>query len=172
MKPPVYLMPLLAVAACLSTACTIEEVDDSDFRRSESEVIIENLELAGFPASEIGVLPDGTVFVGGDAVVTLQASREMAGIVDDIAHDDGLRAYRTNNMIDTTRVQTVCVDSRSRHPDFPSTPGYDENGSMSAALNNALANYNSQNLQFTMVRVSNLNGYQSNLNGCDATIDA
>ena len=38
-------------------------------REAQTEETIDNLLLAGFPEHEIGVLADGTVYVGGDAVV-------------------------------------------------------------------------------------------------------
>ncbi len=139
------------VAGCYSGVDS--DFETEEIKLDESELIVENLKLAGFPESEIGILDDGTVFVGSDAVVTLQASREMAGIMTDGPEGD-FRQYRTTNMVDTTVVQTICINSSN---------AFNSNELMSQALDNAIANYNSQSLQFTMVR---------NGGGCDATIDA
>lgn len=156
----VYKMAALILVAGVAVGCA-DEVDDVDFRRSEAEVIIENLELAGFPRSEIGVLADGTVYVGDDAVVTLQASREMIGHVDnlDAGVDADFRQYHTNNLINTNVVQNICVKR---------TSGFEGSTGLNAALDQAVANYNAQGLSFSMeVRTS-----QQNTTGCDATITA
>lgn len=116
-------------------------MDDSEVesqRRAEIDEIVENLGLAGFPRYEIGVLEDGTVYVGQDAVVTLEASREMAGI-----STDGFRQYRTTNVIDTTVVTTICIDPSAE---------WEANGPMMAALDLAIGNYNALGLQFSMAR--------------------
>jgi hypothetical protein len=150
-------MPLMALAMfTVSCADTEDEFGEDEVRRDESDVIIENLKLAGYPDHEIGVLEDGTVFVGRDAVVTLQASREMAGIRDDLSFisDEDFRQYRTTNMVDTTTVSVICINASS---------DFNNNALMSQALDNAIANYNAQNLQFTMVRDGN---------NCDANIAA
>ncbi len=125
-------------------------VESEDFENreinDEVEEIVDNLKTAGFPDEEIGVLEDGTVYVGMDAVVSLEASREMAGVSE-------FRQYRTNNLVDSS-VGTICID------------GSDFSGTLSTALNNAIANYNGEGLSFTMTRT---NGPEA---GCDALITA
>ena len=153
-------LTLLAIATAPIGCTDIDTLDTDDtVRRTESEVIIENLKAAGFPEAEIDVLTDGTVFVGGDAVVTLQASREMAGIVDDLdsGFDGNFRQYRTTNIIDTTQVDTICIRT---------TDSYEGVSSMVTALDNAIANYNSESLQFTMKRIAS----DGNDPSCDAEI--
>lgn len=151
-----YTTTTLMTLAIMATACVEMEDDFEDVqpRLTQTEQIIQNLEAAGFPTSDIGVTTDGTVFVGGDAVVSLQASRELAGIIDDSEASEGFRQYRTTNMVDTSRVHVICVNS---------TNEFDNNALMSQALDAAIQNYNSQNLQFTMQRGGG---------GCDANIAA
>ena len=99
----------LAVAM-LAVGC-YSGVEGVDFEAAEVELdpeveeTIENLKAAGFPESEIEVLEDGTVFVGSDAVVSLEASREMAGIrrvASDLEDEDDFRQYRTNNLVSSS----------------------------------------------------------------------
>src|SRR5687767_10736272 len=64
--------------ACLIPAIVLVACDDpvaADVHEQNQE-IVENLRIAGYPAGEIEVGVDG-VIVGGDALVTLEASREM-----------------------------------------------------------------------------------------------
>lgn len=154
-KSNICAMGTILIMASLVVGCEDGDFDDTDFRRSEADVIVENLELAGFPRSEIGVLADGTVFVGGDAVVSLQTSREMAGITDDLDGYVGevFRQYRTTNAVDTNNVHVICLNPNN---------ALNSNASMLQALDSAIGNYNSQNLQFTMQRGGG---------GCDATIN-
>ena len=59
----------LMATAVLVVGC-YNGMDGSDYeeqRQAEAEEIVENLALAGFPRDEIGVLEDGTVYVGSDA---------------------------------------------------------------------------------------------------------
>jgi hypothetical protein len=111
----------------------------------DTKEIIDNLVQAGFPADDIRVV-DGQVFVGSDAQVSLEASREM------LISDSGQEQYRTNNLVAAT-VGTICVDG-SRLTKEP----------FNTALNNALANYNNLNLTFNMLRT------RGNQAGCDALI--
>jgi len=133
---------LLALGACS------EATDDSPEATDE---IVQNLRTAGFPASEIEVREDRTVWVGGDAVVGLDASRELAGVRVDAP--DEFRQYRTTNLIDST-IATICV----------SAVGW--TGNMSTALDSAISNYNILNLSFNMRRTT------GNPSGCDAVITA
>ncbi|MCA9705475.1 MAG: hypothetical protein KDK70_06495 [Myxococcales bacterium] len=137
-------------------------VEGVDFEAAEVELdpeveeTIENLKAAGFPESEIEVLEDGTVFVGSDAVVSLEASREMAGIrrvASDLEDEDDFRQYRTNNLVSSSVTKICIVPSAS----------FNGNATLSAGLDQAIANYNGQGLSFTM---------QRNGTGCSATITA
>jgi hypothetical protein len=130
------------IGMVLAVGCTTEEDDlgDSELRLDETEIIIENLTLAGFPEDDIMVLDDGRVVVGRDAVVTLQASRELAGITTD---GDEFRQYRTTNIVNTLIVQDICIN--------PSA-AFENNAGMLQALDTAISRYNAQNLQFTMGR--------------------
>ncbi len=148
------------VSAVVLFGCTGENIDvdgaDGDPRDVTVE-IVENLLAADYPESEIEVREDGTVIVGGDAVVTLEASREMIGLVsheDHDEHDDAdaqFRQYRTNNLVGPG-IAVICVDGSSA------------TGTMSTALDNAIANYTSLNLSFDMVRTTGSDA------GCDAEI--
>lgn len=142
------LMTLLA-AGCY-TGTDGSDIEPKALEREETEEIIDNLLLAGFPEEEIGVLEDGTVFVGSDAVVTLEASREMAG--RDLEADEGYRQYRTNNVLSPT-VTTICL--------VPSA-AFNGNATLSAGLDLAITRYNQQALEFTL---------QRNGAGCSATIN-
>jgi hypothetical protein len=123
--------------AVLMFGCT----SDND----DAQEIVDNLTQAGFPADDIMVV-DGLVYVGRDAQVSLQASREM------LISDPGPEQYRTTNLVSLT-LDTICVDgSRLNKEPF------------NTALNNALANYNNLNLTFQMVRTT------GNAPGCDAVI--
>ncbi len=116
----------------------------------DTDEIVQNLRDAGFPDSEIDVRDDGEVIVGGDAVVSLVASREMAGVDPDRGIDD-FRQYRTTNLV-ADSIDTICID------------GSDMTGLNSTALDNALDNYNDLDLSFRMVRT------QGSTRGCDAEI--
>jgi hypothetical protein len=114
----------------------------------EQQEIVDNLIQAGFQESDIMVV-DGMVYTGLDAHVTLQASREM---IEPVA--DGEEQYRTSNLVGTS-VSKICV--------VP-TSSFNSYSRLSAGLDLAIDNYNSQNLRLTFVR-----GSQT---GCTATINA
>src|SRR5262249_28112011 len=114
---------------------------------AERQEIIDNLVQAGYPSGDIMVVDD-KVYVGLDAEVNLQASREMLQ-VDDSA--GGKEQYRTTNLVSSS-VRTICVN------------GSAFTGVFSTALNNAIANYNGQNLSFRMQRTT------GSTTGCNATI--
>jgi len=84
--------------------------------------------------------------VGGDAVVTLEASREMVGLTrrgdEEADGDDEFRQYRTRNVISTS-LDTICVNGS----DLSNYPN------LIAGLDAAIASYNGQNLSFDMKRV-------------------
>jgi Dual-action HEIGH metallo-peptidase len=99
---------------------------------------ISNLIEAGFPADDIMVV-DGEVYVGRDAHVTLEASAEMLQ-----PGKESLEQYRTTNLVGTN-VTKICVVPTSQFN------GY---SNLSAGLDLAIENYNSQGLSFTMARGS------------------
>lgn len=131
------------VCGALMFGCSAESSDQA----AETKEIVENLIQAGFPRSDIQVV-DGAVFVGRDAEVSLQASREMLEVDGSAA---GHEQYRTTNLVSST-VRTICVD------------GSRLTGAFSTALNDALGNYNALNLSFQLVRTS------GSTTGCDAVI--
>jgi hypothetical protein len=109
----------------------------------ENQEITDNLVEAGFPAEDI-IIVDGLVYVGQDAHVTLEASREMLQPVDTTEEQ-----YRTNNLVGSN-VGRICIDPSS---------GF--TGDFSTGLDLAIENYNQLGLSYTLVRGSS---------GCDATI--
>lgn len=118
---------------------------------------IENLQEAGYPDDEIEVREDGVVIAGGDAEVSLEASREMIGVETRDGErwepDEDFRQYRTTNLVNAS-TDLICVN------------GSAFTGTMSTALNNAIANYNALDLSFDLLRTSGPSA------GCDATINA
>jgi hypothetical protein len=112
----------------------------------DNQEIIDNLVQAGFPKDDIQVF-DGKVFVGLDAEVSLQASREM------LSSPDGLEQYHTTNLVGTN-ITNICVN------------GAAFTGKFSTALTNAIANYNNLGLRWHMTRTS------GSTTGCSATITA
>jgi len=129
----------------LAFGCSSEQPRDS---AAETQEIIDNLVQAGFPSSDIMVV-DGTVYVGRDAAVSLQASREMLEVDGSTREEQ----YRTSNLV-SLAVKTICVDG-SRYT-----------GIFSTALDLAIENYTQLALNFDMVRTS------GGTAGCDATITA
>lgn len=140
---------LLVVSALAMIGCSGESSDIETSDRDEVVLeIIDNLVEAGYPESEIDVKDDGRVFVGGDAHVTLEASREMVGH----DHADDFRQYRTTNQVGAG-VTTICMNGASL------------TGTLSTALDNAITNYNALPLQFDFLRVGN-----GGNGACNATI--
>jgi hypothetical protein len=130
----------VVVAGCgaLMSGCGVDEQTET----------IANLIEAGFPANDIRVV-DGEVYVGNDALVTPEAAREMLQPGKETAEQ-----YRTTNLVSSS-VTKICIIPTSQFE------GYSR---LSAGLNLAIENYNSQNLSFTMVRGS--------APDCSATISA
>jgi len=124
---------------------------------TQAEEIVRNLELAGYPDDEIDIDDEGVVIVGGDAVVDLQASHEIAGV--DPANPEveaaGFRQYRTHNQIGPS-IDTICIDGSL----------FTGGKNLSSSLNSAIAKYNAENLRFQLVRTNGANA------GCDAEITA
>ena len=125
---------------CLTVLTTLACVEgpegfDEDLR-TESEIIVDNLLAAGFPHGEIGVLDDGTVFVGGDAVVSLEASREMLGLADadaDADNTEGFRQYHTHNLVDTQLYSEICIIEQ---------PNFAARSNLHQALVHSVADFN------------------------------
>jgi Dual-action HEIGH metallo-peptidase len=113
----------------------------------ENQEIISNLTEAGFPADDI-LVSEGAVYVGRDAHVTLEASREMLQ-----TGKESLEQYRTTNLVSPT-VTKICINPTSTFNSYPN---------LSAGLDLAIANYNALGLCFTMQRGGT---------GCSATITA
>jgi hypothetical protein len=148
--------------AVVAIGCSVETEDPQGANLGldeETREIVQNLVEAGYPDDEIEVRRDGTVFAGGDAEVSLEASREMIGLATRGGElwepeDDDFRQYRTTNTI-SPAVDTICVN------------GAAFTGTLSTALNNAIANFTNLNLWFNLVRTNGAGGA-----GCDATITA
>ena len=113
----------------------------------EQQEIVENLIEAGYPAQDIEVI-DGQVYVQKDALVTLQASREM------LETSGTAEQYRTNNLVGAS-VTKICV--------VPSS-SFSSKANLSAGLDLAIQNYNQQNLRLTFAR--------GNAGDCTAIINA
>ncbi|HWO24318.1 MAG TPA: zinc-dependent metalloprotease [Kofleriaceae bacterium] len=136
---------LAAICSVWTFGCSSEPQPGSPEERQE---IIDNLVQAGYPIDDIMVV-DGQVFVGRDAHVTLEASREM---IESVA--SGEEQYRTNNLVGTG-VTKICV--------VP-TAAFDSYSRLSAGLDLAIANYNGLGLRLTFARGS--------ASDCTATISA
>ncbi len=126
---------LLVLGGVVLTACFPGEEREAKLDWDSIHEIVENLRSAGYPDNEIQVNADGTVMVGGDAHVSLQASREM------VTEENAVFHYRTNNLVAAT-VENICID------------GSDFTGTLSNALNNSINNYNSRQLTFEMTRTT------------------
>jgi hypothetical protein len=115
---------------------------------TEKQEIISNLIEAGFPADDIMVV-DEAVYVGRDAHVTLEASREM------LQHGKGsAEQYRTTNLVGTS-VSKICVNPTSTFNSYTR---------LSQGLDLAIANYNALGLRITFAR--------GPTTGCTANITA
>jgi hypothetical protein len=136
---------LAVICSAWTFGCSTELQPGSLEERQE---IVDNLVEAGFPVNDIMVV-DGLVYVGRDGHVTLEASREM---IEPVAA--GEEQYRTNNLVGTG-VSKICVVPTSQFNSY---------SNLSAGLDLAIDNYNSQNLRLTFVRGS--------ASDCTATISA
>jgi hypothetical protein len=105
-----------------------------------------NLVQAGFPPSDIQVF-DGRVFVGLDAHVTLQASREMLETPRGTAEQ-----YRTTNLV--SGKTKICINP---------TSSFNSYTKLSQGLDLAIANYNNLGLVFYFARGPGLSGCTANI---------
>ncbi|HEU4410310.1 MAG TPA: zinc-dependent metalloprotease [Polyangiaceae bacterium] len=119
----------------------------------ETPEIIENLVAAGFPADDIMVV-DGKVYVGRDAEVSLQASREMLQV--DASRGAVPEQYRTSNLV-SQNLAVICINGSA----------FANISKLSQGLDLAIENYNQRNLTFRMERRTT-----GNTAGCGATIQA
>jgi hypothetical protein len=115
-------------------------------QETENQEIVSNLVEAGFPADDI-MVHEGEVYVGRDAQVSLEASREM------LQAGQGQEQYRTTNLVGTG-VTKICVNPTTQFN------GY---ANLSAGLDQAIANYNARGLRIT---------FQRGGTGCTANITA
>jgi hypothetical protein len=154
------------LSALALAACTTDDVerDGEDPAAAEAELddetleIVENLKQAGFPEEGIEIDEEGLVIVGGDAVVTIEASREMIGLTrnGDEPEDgeDQFRQYRTTNVV-AHEIDNICINGSALNTYV----------NLSAGLDGAIANYTNQNLTFDMTRINGPSGP-----GCDVVI--
>ncbi len=159
---------LVAVLA-VGTGCGAADSNSSEPAGTANQEIVSNLQKAGFPKDDIQEI-GGRVYVGNDAVVSLEASREMLkknavgsklgeaalpGSSTGAVNGNSLSPdqYRTSNLV-SSGVSTICIDGSAFDGDF------------STALDNAIANYNNLSLSFSMQRAD------GGGSGCDATITA
>lgn len=145
---------MLMRATVLSLASSVLMLGCADLRHDPAEdidEIIDNLMQAGFPAGDIMVV-DGVVYVGNDAAVSLQASREMLEVDGSL----GKEQYRTTNLVNSG-LRTICIDGTAL-----------SNFSLKfeVALDFAIANYNALDLTFSMQQTF------GNTTNCDAIITA
>jgi Dual-action HEIGH metallo-peptidase len=122
--------------------------EDSRDVAATNEEIISNLIQAGFPEDDIMIVED-VVYVGGDAEVSLEASRAMLDVDDSSTKEH----YRVNAELTQEACQGInnpssCATIAIRGGDFDDHPKFSD------ALNRAIANYNALNLYFTLVRDS------------------
>lgn len=103
----------------------------------EHQEIISNLVEAGFQAGDIQVSGEN-VYVGGDAQVSVEASREMLQ-----SGGDSAEQYRTTNVVNKTSVRKICLNP---------TSSFNSYSGLSQGLDLAIQNYNQLALCFTMVR--------------------
>ncbi len=114
----------------------------------ETQEVIDNLIEAGFRADDI-LVADGAVYVGRDALVTLEASREMLEPGDGTAEH-----YRTTNLVSTS-LRKICINP---------TSAFNAYSRLSQGLDLAIGNYNALPLVFDFAR--------GPATGCNANIAA
>ncbi len=120
---------LVVSCGALMVGCGSEPVD-------EQAEIVSNLVKAGFPESDIQFFDD-KVYVGFDAEVDLESSREMLEM-----GPDGKEQYRTKNLVGTS-VTKICVNPTSQFNSY---------SRLSEGLDLAIENYNALGLRITFAR--------------------
>lgn len=116
---------MFAKSIALTVVCSASAFGCVGSSEDETQEIIDNLLEAGYPAGELQVV-DGVVYAGGDAEVSLQASREMTETAA------GEEQYRTNNLVGGPNPSIICVNGAA----FAANP------TLNAGLNGAVGNYN------------------------------
>jgi hypothetical protein len=136
---------VLMAAACsmLALGCS---ADHQHGGAQEIQEIVDNLIQAGFPVDDILVV-DGKVYAGRDALVTLEASREMLQTGGGTEEQ-----YRTQNVV-SRGITRICVN--------PSA-SFSGNSALMVGLHEAVANYNALPLMFDFA--------VGPTTGCDANI--
>lgn len=86
---------LFVVCGALAFSCAEQPQEANE--TNETNEIVSNLTQAGFPADDIMVV-GGVVYVGRDAAVSLEASREMSQ-----AGGSSEEQYRTSNTVNALR---------------------------------------------------------------------
>lgn len=146
----VTVLMLLASAlwlGCVDGAHDDEANDELTGEAARAQTVANLLEL-GLPAGAIAVRGDD-VILGGDAVVSLTASRELLGL--ERADGSTQERWRTGNIVGPA-VTNICVN------------GVAFTGVFSTALNGALSAYNSLGLRFRFTRTTGSTA------GCQAAI--
>ncbi|WPB75317.1 zinc-dependent metalloprotease [Archangium violaceum] len=135
-------------AAVLVVSCGAVLAGCGTDLKSENQEIISNLLEAGFPADSVNVV-DEAVYVGHDAHVSLEASREMLQPGEGSAEH-----YRTTNLVGTS-VTKICINP---------TATFNSYSQLSQGLDLAIQNYNALGLRISFVR--------GPATGCTANITA
>ncbi|OJT22086.1 protease [Archangium sp. Cb G35] len=115
---------------------------------AESQEVVSNLIEAGFPAGDIQV-HDGQVFVGNDAHVTLEASREL------LQPGEGSKEHFSTTNLVSTSVTKICINPTSAFTSYTR---------LSQGLDMAIQNYNVLGLRIMFAR--------GPATGCTANITA
>jgi len=134
-------------ATLLAAICSVLAVGCGP--ATENDEIVSNLIQAGFPSNDIQIF-DGKVYVGLDAHVTLEASREMIQAAPGTSEEQ----YHTTNLMSRSLTK-VCVNPTSTFNSY---------SQLSAGLNGAISHYNSLGLTFFLAR--------GPTSGCTANITA
>ncbi|MBZ4401152.1 FG-GAP-like repeat-containing protein [Myxococcus sp. AS-1-15] len=134
--------------AALAVTCGALLVGCGTEPRAEHQEIFSNLIEAGFPTNDIRIV-DGAVYVGGDAHVTLEASREMLR-----PSEGSEEQYRTSNLVGMG-VTKICVNPTATFNSYPR---------LSQGLDQALISFNARGLRITFARGPST--------GCTANITA
>jgi hypothetical protein len=122
---------LAVIGSALAFGCSAQDAGEAD----ETQKIADNLVQAGFRAADI-LVSDGDLYVGRDAHVTLQASREMLETSGGTAEH-----YRTTNLVcGKTR---ICINP---------TASFNSYSQLSQGLDLAIGNYNALPLAFRFQR--------------------
>ena len=127
---------MLKKAAVLAVSCGALMVGCGSEPMDEQAEIVSNLVKAGFPESDIQFFDD-KVYVGFDAEVDLESSREMLEM-----GPDGKEQYRTKNLVGTG-VTKICINPTSQFNSY---------SRLSEGLDLAIENFNSQGLRITFAR--------------------